>query len=190
MSALHGFVFGVYPYIALTVFLVGSLIRFDREPYTWKSDSSQLLRSGLLRWGSNLFHVGILFLFFGHLVGLLTPHAFYAHFMEASVKQQLGAGALAQRFRVQRLVGAVQGLAVDARDGGCRRRAGEIDGFELHEGRPVCGAGYPRAGLGVAAPAPGASDGRSGAAALPVVSRRRGRLRPAGTLSRRLRTSW
>ena len=89
MSALHGFVFGVYPYIALTVFLVGSLIRFDREPYTWKSDSSQLLRSGLLRWGSNLFHVGILFLFFGHLVGLLTPHAFYAHFMEASLKQQL-----------------------------------------------------------------------------------------------------
>jgi nitrate reductase gamma subunit len=89
MSTVHGFLFGVYPYICLTVFLLGSLIRFDRDQYTWKSDSSQLLRSGLLRWGSNLFHVGILFLFFGHVVGLLTPHAFYAHFMEASFKQQV-----------------------------------------------------------------------------------------------------
>jgi nitrate reductase gamma subunit len=89
MSTLHGFVFGVYPYICLTVFLLGSLIRFDRDQYTWKSDSSQLLRGGLLRWGSNLFHVGILFLFFGHLVGLLAPHAFYSHFLEAPVKQKI-----------------------------------------------------------------------------------------------------
>ncbi len=89
MITLRGFVFGVYPYICLSVFLLGSLVRFDRDQYTWKSDSSQLLRGGLLRWGSNLFHAGILFLFFGHLMGLLTPHWFYAHFMEAPVKQQI-----------------------------------------------------------------------------------------------------
>lgn len=89
MSTVHGFLFGVYPYICLTVFLLGSLVRFDRDQYTWKSDSSQLLRSRGMRWASNLFHVGILFLFFGHLVGLLTPHAFYAHFLEASAKQML-----------------------------------------------------------------------------------------------------
>lgn len=89
MTSLHSFLFGVYPYICLTVFLLGSLLRFDRDQYTWKSDSSQMLRTGLLRWGSNLFHVGILFLFFGHLVGLLAPHAFYAHFLEASVKQKV-----------------------------------------------------------------------------------------------------
>ena len=88
-SSLHGFLFGVYPYICLTVFLVGSLIRFDRDQYTWKSDSSQMLRTGLLRWGSNLFHVGILFLFFGHLVGLLTPHAVYGYFMDAASKQRM-----------------------------------------------------------------------------------------------------
>jgi nitrate reductase gamma subunit len=89
MSTLFGFVFGVYPYICLTVFLVGSLIRFDQNQYSWKSDSSQLLRTGSLRWGSNLFHVGVLFLFFGHLLGLLTPHSFYGHFMEASFKQMM-----------------------------------------------------------------------------------------------------
>jgi nitrate reductase gamma subunit len=74
---LHQFVFGIYPYICLAVFLLGSLIRFDREQYTWKSDSSQILRAGQLRWGSNLFHIGILALFFGHLFGLLTPKAVY-----------------------------------------------------------------------------------------------------------------
>jgi nitrate reductase gamma subunit len=58
MSYLHEFLFGIYPYICLVVFLVGSLVRFDREQYTWKSDSSQLLRQGQLRWGSNLFHIG------------------------------------------------------------------------------------------------------------------------------------
>ena len=66
-------VFGWYPYLCLTVFLLGSIIRFDREQYTWRSGSSQLLRRGQLRWGSNLFHVGILVIFVGHFVGLLTP---------------------------------------------------------------------------------------------------------------------
>ena len=89
MNALRTLVFGYYPYVCLTVFLVGSLLRFDRDQYTWKSDSSQLLRHGSLRWGSNLFHVGILFLLFGHFVGLLTPHAVYEHFITAPQKQLL-----------------------------------------------------------------------------------------------------
>lgn len=77
MNFVNHLLFGIYPYVALSIFLLGSLIRFDREQYTWKSDSSQLLRRGQLRWGSNLFHAGILFLFFGHAVGLLTPHWLY-----------------------------------------------------------------------------------------------------------------
>jgi nitrate reductase gamma subunit len=89
MSTLHAFLFEVYPYICLTVFLAGSLIRFDQNQYSWKSDSSQLLRAGSLRWGSNLFHGGILFLFFGHLVGLFTPHAVYGVFLSAATKQML-----------------------------------------------------------------------------------------------------
>jgi nitrate reductase gamma subunit len=66
-------VYGWYPYLCLTVFLLGSLVRFDREQYTWRSGSSQLLRRRQLVWGSNLFHVGILLIFAGHFVGLLTP---------------------------------------------------------------------------------------------------------------------
>ena len=77
MSYIHQFVFGIYPYIALSVFLFGSLMRFEREQYSWKSESSQLLHQGQLRLGNILFHVGILGLFFGHLFGMLTPVAIW-----------------------------------------------------------------------------------------------------------------
>jgi nitrate reductase gamma subunit len=87
MNTLDNFLFGVYPYIALVIFLLGSLIRFDRDQYTWKSDSSQLLKAGQLRWGSNLFHIGVLFLLAGHSMGLLTPHFLYEHFISAGNKQ-------------------------------------------------------------------------------------------------------
>jgi len=73
-------------------------VRFDREQYTWKSDSSQLLRRGQLRLGSNLFHLGILGIFFGHLVGLLTPVAvWHAIGVTAPQKQMMAmvAGGLA-----------------------------------------------------------------------------------------------
>jgi nitrate reductase gamma subunit len=86
---LDQFLFGFYPYICLAVFFLGSLLRFDREQYTWKSDSSQLLRHGQLRLGSNLFHIGVLFLFFGHFFGMLTPHWVYEHFVTAGNKQVL-----------------------------------------------------------------------------------------------------
>ena len=86
---IDNFLFGLYPYLCLAVFFLGSWIRFDRDQYTWKSDSSQLLRTGSLRWASNLFHIGVLFLFFGHFVGMLTPHAVYEPFISAGHKQVL-----------------------------------------------------------------------------------------------------
>lgn len=72
-SWINTALFGVYPYVCLTVLLLGSLVRFDYGAYTWKSDSSQLLRRGRLRVGSNLFHYGVLTVIGGHFVGFLTP---------------------------------------------------------------------------------------------------------------------
>jgi nitrate reductase gamma subunit len=87
---LNQFLYGIYPYVAMAVFLVGSLVRFDREQYSWRSESSQLLRHGRMRWGSNLFHVGILGIFFGHFVGLLTPvSVWHAIGVSAPAKQML-----------------------------------------------------------------------------------------------------
>jgi len=75
MSYLNTLLFGIYPYIAVAVCLVGSWIRFDREQYTWKAGSSQMLRTKNMRMGSNLFHIGILGVLGGHFVGLLTPES-------------------------------------------------------------------------------------------------------------------
>ncbi len=86
---LNTFLFGIYPYLAILTMIVGSILRYDQDPYSWKADSSQLLHRKGLRIGSNLFHVGILLLFFGHLVGLLTPHFVYEPFITAGQKQVL-----------------------------------------------------------------------------------------------------
>jgi len=84
---INQFFFGIYPYIAITVFFLGSLLRYDRDQYTWKASSSQLLSKKDMRLGSNLFHIGIIMLFFGHLMGLLTPHWAYAFMISAGTKQ-------------------------------------------------------------------------------------------------------
>ncbi|MGZ5057628.1 MAG: respiratory nitrate reductase subunit gamma, partial [Methylobacter sp.] len=87
---LNTLLFGYYPYIAISVFFIGSLARYDRDQYTWRTGSSQFLRAKELRLGSNLFHIGILLLFVGHFVGLLTPPAVYhALGLSTSAKQIL-----------------------------------------------------------------------------------------------------
>jgi nitrate reductase gamma subunit len=73
MDWLNQALFGYYPYVALAVLAIGSVLRFDREQYTWRTGSSQLLRRKQLVLGSILFHVGIVAIFLGHFVGLLTP---------------------------------------------------------------------------------------------------------------------
>jgi nitrate reductase gamma subunit len=87
---LNTLLFGYYPYVAISVFFIGSLARYDRDQYTWRTGSSQFLRADELRLGSNLFHIGILLLFVGHFVGLLTPPAVYhALGLSTSGKQML-----------------------------------------------------------------------------------------------------
>ncbi|MCB1445572.1 MAG: respiratory nitrate reductase subunit gamma [Rhizobiaceae bacterium] len=91
---MHNFVFGIYPYIAITVMIMASIARYDRDPFTWKSKSSQLLRKRQFIAGSVLFHVGVLAIFAGHLVGLLTPiQVFEALGVSHEAKQILAVAA-------------------------------------------------------------------------------------------------
>ncbi|PZP77550.1 MAG: respiratory nitrate reductase subunit gamma, partial [Stenotrophomonas maltophilia] len=87
--SLHQFAFQYYPYIAVAVLLIGSWARYDKAMYTWRTGSSQMLSDKGMRIGSNCFHIGILAILGGHLVGLLTPHAVYEHFITSSQKQML-----------------------------------------------------------------------------------------------------
>ena len=89
---LNQLLYQFYPYIAMAVLLIGSWLRFDRDPYTWRTGSSQLLSSRGMRLGSNLFHIGVLAILAGHFVGLLTPHFIYEPFISTSNKQLLAMG--------------------------------------------------------------------------------------------------
>lgn len=89
LNWLQIFLFGVYPYIALAIAIVGTWVRFDLSQYSWKTGSSQMLRTKNMRWASNLFHVGIIIVLLGHFFGLLTPHIFYDRFISAGNKQIL-----------------------------------------------------------------------------------------------------
>lgn len=103
---LHTFFFGIYPYIALTILVVGSVIRYDREPYSWRSGSSQLLRRKQLVMGSVLFHLGVLGIFFGHLFGLLTPIQIFHWIGISHEAKQLAAIVAGGVFGVMGIIGA------------------------------------------------------------------------------------
>lgn len=95
------FLFQIFPYIAIAVFALGSVLRFDRDPYSWRSKSSQMLRKKQLIVGSVLFHLGVITILLGHVVGLLTPIAvFDAMGISHSFKQILAmtAGGIAGVF--------------------------------------------------------------------------------------------
>ena len=89
LSWLQIFLFGVYPYIALTIAIIGTWVRFDLSQYSWKTGSTQMLRTKNMRLASNLFHVGIIVVLLGHLFGMLTPHFLYDRFISAGHKQIL-----------------------------------------------------------------------------------------------------
>ncbi|MDB4322117.1 respiratory nitrate reductase subunit gamma [bacterium] len=103
-STLNTFLFGLYPYIALAICLAVSWVRFDRDQYSWKADSSQILGNKGMRLGSNLFHIGVIFILAGHFIGLLTPESIY-HYVISTPNKQLLAMVSGGVFGVLCLVG-------------------------------------------------------------------------------------
>ncbi|HHQ6575199.1 TPA: respiratory nitrate reductase subunit gamma [Serratia fonticola] len=89
MHFLTLFFFDIYPYIAGAIFLIGSWLRYDYGQYTWRAGSSQMLDKKGMRLASNLFHIGILGIFAGHFLGMLTPHWMYESFLPIAVKQKM-----------------------------------------------------------------------------------------------------
>lgn len=86
---INALLFALYPYMAVVVCIVGCWIRFDREQYTWRAGSSQLLRTKGMVFASNSFHIGIIFVLCGHFVGLLTPESLYHYVISTPDKQLL-----------------------------------------------------------------------------------------------------
>ncbi len=73
MNLLNTFLFIAMPYIAITVFLLGTIYRYRGTKFKFSSLSSEFLEGKKLFWGSVPFHYGIMVLFFGHLIAFLLP---------------------------------------------------------------------------------------------------------------------
>jgi nitrate reductase gamma subunit len=73
MSALEILLWVIVPYISLAIFVVGHYWRYRYDKFGWTTRSTQLYERRLLRWGSPLFHFGILFALGGHVIGLGIP---------------------------------------------------------------------------------------------------------------------
>ncbi len=101
MNHLDYFFFSFYPYICIVAFVVGCYSRYERDQYSWQASSSQMLSKGSFRLASNLFHLGMLGLLGGHVMGLLVP---------AWVNEIAGiSGAMHQHMEL--IVGGSMGLA-------------------------------------------------------------------------------
>ncbi len=102
---IHNFIFGIFPYITIFFFIVGSILRFDRDPYSWRSKSSQMLSKKGLAAGSTMFHVGIIVILLGHLVGLLMPKDLYLAMGISTASKQMIAIIVGGTFGVVCFIG-------------------------------------------------------------------------------------
>lgn len=107
-STLDTFLWLIFPYICLSIFVLGHVGRYRYDKFGWTSRSSQMYEDKILRWANPMFHFGILAVFFGHVMGLGIPQSWtdavgisdhMYHFMAISV------GAVAGVFTIVGFVG-------------------------------------------------------------------------------------
>lgn len=77
MNLWDQFLWVIFPYLSLALFVLGHIYRYVYDQYGWTPKSSQMFERRLLMWGVLLFHWGILFVFIGHVMGLLVPIEVY-----------------------------------------------------------------------------------------------------------------
>ncbi|CQR46560.1 Nitrate reductase-like protein NarX [Paraliobacillus sp. PM-2] len=77
MGSLALLLWGVFPYIVLTIFIGGLIYRYQKDQFGWTTKSSELLEKKRLRIGSLMFHWGLIFVLGGHFAGLIVPVQFY-----------------------------------------------------------------------------------------------------------------
>jgi nitrate reductase gamma subunit len=65
--------FIVFPYVAMFIFLLGTILRYRKAPYSYSSLSSQFLENQRHFWGLVPFHYGIVAVLVGHVVAFLLP---------------------------------------------------------------------------------------------------------------------
>lgn len=78
ISPADVFLWGALPYIAVAILVTGLVWRYRYDKFGWTTRSSELYESRLLRWGSPMFHIGLLIVLMGHILGLFIPDSWTA----------------------------------------------------------------------------------------------------------------
>ncbi|MFT9486733.1 MAG: respiratory nitrate reductase subunit gamma [Tepidibacillus sp.] len=104
---LEQFLWVIFPYVTITIFILGHIYKYNRDQIGWSARSSEIMEKRLLKWGSPLFHYGIIFAFFGHVAGILVPKSVYEALRVPDELYHLGAVAIGGVVGVMALIGLV-----------------------------------------------------------------------------------
>ncbi|GKS25039.1 respiratory nitrate reductase subunit gamma [Staphylococcus argenteus] len=102
---LNQFLWVIFPYLCLVVFVAGHIARYRYDKFSWTAKSTELIERKQLMWGSLLFHLGVIPVFFGHIVGLLIPKSWMDAFGISEHLYHIGAVYIGSIFGIITLIG-------------------------------------------------------------------------------------
>ena len=102
---LNQFLWIIYPYLCVAIFIVGHIARYKYDQFSWTAKSSEFLEKKQLKWGSLLFHLGIIPVFFGHVVGLAIPAEWIDGLGISESTYHFGAVYIGSIFGIMTLIG-------------------------------------------------------------------------------------
>lgn len=105
MSLVEMLLWVALPYVSIVLLVTGLVWRYRTDQFGWTSRSSEWNESALLRWSSPMFHLGILCVAAGHLVGLAIPESWTGALGVSEQMYHLGATVLGSLAALATLIG-------------------------------------------------------------------------------------
>lgn len=99
------FLWVIMPYLCIAIFFLGHLVRFKFDEFSWTAKSSEFIEKKQLKWGSLMFHLGIIPVAMGHIVGLLIPASWLTAVGVSDHLYHIGAIYIGSVFGIITLIG-------------------------------------------------------------------------------------
>lgn len=95
----------IFPYACIAIFIIGHIFRFKYDQFSWTAKSSEFVEKKSLMWGSILFHLGIIPVILGHVVGLGIPASWLRAIGVSNHLYHIGAVYIGSIFGIVTLIG-------------------------------------------------------------------------------------
>ncbi|ODP27913.1 Nitrate reductase [Paenibacillus nuruki] len=107
MHMLEQFLWIIVPYVCIVIFIVGHIFRYRTDQFSWTAKSSEFIEKKQLMIGSILFHLGIIPVIMGHIVGLFIPKSWMHFFGVNDHMYHIGAVYVGGFFGLATLLGMI-----------------------------------------------------------------------------------